>query len=98
MGDMAIEVTDLAKRKALLWEVVKMMIMRQGPNWRDHLDSIQCDSVEELLAPLGSIEDWATRAYEEMDEARLAGDNSVRQDRRAYIFAQIIAGGGVRYH
>ena len=90
---MATEVTDPAKRKALLWKVATTMIMRFGPDWRDHMDSIE--GADEILAPLGSIEDWATRAYEEMQLARLIGNNDLKHE-KAYIFAELISAGAFK--
>ena len=75
------EVTDPIEREALLWELVRRMIHRHGPNWRKHLNSVRNDDVAELLAPLGIIQEWASRALDEIDEARCTGDFDVVTDR-----------------
>ena len=93
---MATEVTDPTERKALIWEVVRIMIRRYGRDWRDHMDSIQSDEVNELLAPLGSIEDWASRALDEAEKARLTGDIDTEME-RTYIFAEILMSGEVTF-
>lgn len=90
-------VTDSTKRKALLWEAVGTMILRYGGDWRDRLDSIQRASVDEIFSPLGTIEDWAARALDEAEEARLAGD-WVAEMEGVFIFDEILASGKVAFH
>lgn len=94
---MAEAVTDLAERNARLWEAVRIMIRRYGRDWRDHMDSIECEAVRELLAPLGTIEDWASRALDEAEKARLAGDRFTEIE-RMYIFGEIVSCGRVTFH
>ena len=93
---MTTPVTDPTERKALLWEVVRIMIRRYGRDWRDHMDSIECETVQELLAPLGTIEDWASRALDEAEKARLAGDSQTELE-LTYIFAEILMSGEVTF-
>ena len=93
---MATEVTDPAQRKALLWEVVRIMIRRYGPDWRDHMDNIECEAVQELLAPLGGFDDWASRAFDEAEKARLTGDKETEME-RTYILAEILSSGEVTF-
>ena len=94
---MATEITDPDKRKALLWEVVRIMIRRYGRKWRDHMDSIECEAVEELLAPLGGFDDWASRALNEAEKARLAGDRYTEIE-RMWLFGEIVSCGDVTFH
>ena len=88
------EVTDPIEREALLWELVRRMIHRHGPNWQTHLKSVWCDDVAELLAPLGTAKDWVCRALDEIDEARHTGDWEVVAD-RTYVLGRIIMSGEV---
>ncbi len=94
---MATEVTDPTERKALLWEVVRIMIRRYGRGWRDHMDRIQCGGVNELLAPLGSFDDWASRALDEAEEACRAGDRYTEIE-SMWVFGEIVSRTDVDFH
>ena len=72
------------------------MIRRYGRKWRDHMESIECETVQELLAPLGTIEDWASRALDEAEKARLTGDSQTELE-RTYIFAEILMSGEITF-
>ncbi len=96
-GNMTNEITDPAQRDALLWLVVRAMIRNYGRGWRDHMDRIQCEGVNELLAPLGSFDDWATRALDEAEEARRAGDRYTEIE-RMWVFGEIVSRTDVDFH
>ena len=85
---MATEVTDPIELKALLWEAMRIMIRRFGPNWLNHLNSVWDDAVEDMLAPLGPVEEWASLAVDDIEQAWSAGDLETVKD-RTYILRQI---------
>ena len=87
---------DPVKRKAVIWRAVRTMIRRYGADWREHLDRDSSERVDEMLAPLGSIEDWASRALDEAEDARIVGDAEKELD-RIYLLGEILSSGGVTF-
>ncbi len=88
------KITDPRERKALLWEAVRIMIYRFGSDWQYHLNSVCCDIVEDLLAPLGPVDEWASLAVENIEQAWSVGDMETVKDRK-YILRQIRSPGVV---
>ena len=64
------------------------MICRFGPDWLNHLNSVWCDGVAELAAPLGPVEEWASLAIDDIEQAWSVGDMEAVKD-RTYILRQI---------
>ena len=94
---MATKVPDPVEKNARLWKAARTMIHRHGADWREHLHSSNSERVDEILALLGGIEDWASRALDEAEDARIMGDLETQLD-RACLLSKILASGRVTFH